>query len=182
MKKLFIFLTLLFSIITINAQDSIEKIKLYNEIKSGMTEDEFISYCQSDPNFNIIKYKNDNIVETSINNNPFYVTPFYNKNNKIYLLLLTCEIKYDSINYETKLKDNLIELFTAVYTVYGKPIFEKWLNYDLIPDGEFSIICQFQKKQIILDIVIYNFNNKYTIGINILDKNYVNNYNNKNYF
>lgn len=170
--KIFLFTFLLFFIgINLNAQHN-----LYKEVKSGMTEKEFISHIEKTEDLSWFDNEKD-FVRTSIKDRLYVFAPVFNKNAQIQSLLFYCVNTYEYYELTSRLKPIALEIFKLFNASYGEPTFDEWPKY--IDDTSFEessamITTIFEKPETTAMIILgVTESGKYRIGMLIFDSNYI---------
>jgi len=164
MKKTIIF-SILFALMSIGA---IAQTNLFKGIKSGMSPNEYNSYCSSNSDFDL----KENYALTVIENRTYILIPTYNEKNQLNSLNFYSVDEFEWMYYDPNVKEIAIELFGLLEVKYGEPAYDVWKDWSDIPKGKFSTVCAFKKNNITAIIAIYESKDKYSIGLTIIDAKY----------
>jgi len=146
MKKTIFVLLLILSLFatTANAQKY-----LWFDIYSGMTQEQFDTYCSD-------KFKPDgNAYSTYINGDPYRFTCLLNENKLVYGVVLVNANVYNSSDYKEDLKEETASIYDELKTIFGKPSYKDWPSESKNQTDAITPVYIFTKNTVQICIGIY---------------------------
>lgn len=171
MKKIFLILVVLCTTMVGFSQKT-----LFKGVKSGMTMDDYFSYCKQDTSliYEIMKKEGANIhrVMAILYNDYYSIEPYFNEDGKLKSVIVDSPIDYAYQDYNKALKFQARKLFTYLEEIYGEPVYNSWFNWQDLQINNRTMICAFEKLPLKAFVLITNDNNKYSTCLLIQDMDF----------
>lgn len=168
MKLKLFFISLFIIVLSFNIS---AQANLYKDIKSGMTVTEFIQHINNRADLSWNSSERE-FVLTEIKGKQYLIFPVFNNKEQLNSLHFYCMNSYEWYDYEPNVKAIAVNLFSILKVSYSEPIFNEWVSWTSIPDGEIVPVCIFKKETVTAVIVVSESAEKYFAGLIISDSRY----------